>query len=348
MQSRFYVLLALCALSLFPVSGIASGGRPSPRDPDAGIHASERGIPLRTFARTYGFQRMNETERTYEMRGQVFTLRGETGGRRVWLNDVMIWLNQPVLVRQGHWSFSEVDLEKTLRPILQPTRFLGGAGHQVVVLDPGHGGKDAGAVSAAGLTEKAVCLDISLRVRRHLSAAGYTVYLTRHQDQYLSLEERPRRAAAWNADVFVSIHANASTNISASGIETFVLAIPGEVSTNHSTQAQPSQLAHPGNAFDEANMALGFALQRSMLAATGAEDRGVRRARFSVLRDSPAPAALVEVGFLSNPAEAAKLAAAAHRERLAQSIAQGIDLYLREVRRAALLAADSPQRSFQP
>ncbi len=342
MQSRFHAFLTLCAFCLFPATGCASGGRPPPRDP--GPHASEPGTPLRTFARSFGFSRMNETERTFEMRGQVFTLRGEKGGRRVWVNDVMIWLNRPVAVRQGHWSFAEVDVEKTLRPILHPTRFLGGAGHQVVVLDPGHGGKDSGAVSAAGLTEKAVCLDISLRVRRHLSAAGYTVYLTRHQDQFLTLDERPRRAGAWNADVFVSIHANSSTNTSASGIETFVLALPGEVSTNHSTQAQPSQLAHPGNAFDEANMALGFALQRSMLAAAGAEDRGVRRARFSVLRDAPAPAALVEVGFLSHPAEAAQLAAAAHRERLAQSIAQGIDLYLREVRRAALHAAEASQR----
>lgn len=285
---------------------------------------------------------MSESEGLFEMRGQVFTLRGEKGGRRIWLNDVMIWLNQPVQVRQGHWSFAESDLLKTLRPVLQPAPHLRGLGHQVIVLDPGHGGRDGGAVSAAGLTEKAVCLDISLRVRRHLSAAGHTVYLTRHLDQDLSLEERPRRAAAWHADVFVSIHANSSTNAGASGIETFVLAVPGEVSTNYSTQAQPSQIVHPGNGFDGANMALGFALQRSMLAATAAADRGVRRARFSVLRDAPAPAALVEVGFLSNPAEAALLATAAYRERLAQSIAQGIDLYFREVRRAVLLAESSP------
>jgi N-acetylmuramoyl-L-alanine amidase len=334
---RLSPFLTLFVLLLAPLCSCASGGRPSPR-PDSGAHASEPGMPLRTFARTFGFQRVSETDRAFEMHGQVFTLRGEKGGRRVWVNDVMVWLNRPIAVRQGHWSFYQADVEKTLRPVLQPAAHLGGLGHRVVVIDPGHGGRDEGARSAAGLTEKAVCLDISLRVRRHLTAAGYTVYLTRHQDQYLTLDERPRRAAAWDADVFVSIHANSSTNTSASGIETFVLALPGEVSTNHADQANPPQLAHPGNAFDNANMALGYSLQRAMLAATGAEDRGVRRARFSVLRDSPAPAALVEVGFLSNPAEAARLAEAAHRERLAHSIAQGIDLYLREVRRAALLA----------
>lgn len=341
MHSCFGPFYLLCALLLLPVTGSASGGRPSTREPDSSLPASERGMPLRTFARTYGFNRITETEKKYEMKGQVFTLRGDKGGRRIWLNDVMIWLNQPVVVRQGHWSFADVDVEKTLLPILRSSRSLSPLGYQVVVLDPGHGGQDSGARSATGLTEKAVCLDISLRVRRHLSALGYTVYLTRHQDQYLTLEERARRANAWNADVFVSIHANASTNTEASGIETFVLAIPGEVSTNHSTQVQPSVLAHPGNAFDAANMALGFSLQRSMLVATRVEDRGVRRARFSVLRDTSAPSALVEVGFLSNPNEAAQLGTGAYRERLAQSIAQGIDLYLREVRRAALLASQS-------
>lgn len=343
MSPRSFPLFLILLLTAAPLCAPASGGRPGSRVPEPGPHAGESGTPLRTFARVFGFQRFTETDRTFEMQGQVFTLRGEKGGRRIWVNDVVVWLNRPVAVRGGHWSFYDLDVERTLRPVLQPTSRLRGLGHRVVVLDPGHGGSDEGARSAAGQTEKELCLDLALRTRRLLTAAGHTVFLTRHDDRFLSLEERPRRAEAWNADVFVSIHANASSNLSASGIETFVLSLPGEVSTNHAGQAPPSQLAHPGNAFDAANMSLGFSLQRAMLAATGAEDRGVRRARFSVLRDAPAPSALVEVGFLSNPAEAARLADPAHRERLAQSIARGIDQYLREVRRAALLAAEFSQ-----
>lgn len=318
----------------------ASGGRPAGERGGAGA-GEVRGVPLRRFAREQGFGRVVETEKGFELRGQVFTVRMEKGGRRVWLNEVMVWLNQPVAVRGGHWSFAEVDVEKVLLPVLRPEGVLGGVGHRVVVLDPGHGGEDAGARSGKGLAEKAVVLDVALRMRRHLSAAGYTVYLTRHADQFLPLEERARRAKAWKADVFVSVHANASTNAGAAGVETFVLSIPGEVSTNHSGEARPSVLAHAGNRFDGANAALGFALQRAMLGDAGVEDRGLRRARFSVLREAGAPAALVEVGFLSNAAEAERLGTAAVREQKAFRLAQGIDLYLREVRRAALRTEES-------
>ena len=328
----FSLLLSLCAPALQ-----ASGGRPArpapPTDTGTGTH-----IPVRTFARTHGFQRIQETDKQLILSGQIHRLTVEKGGRRVYLNGVTLWLNQPVIVVNGHWSFSAVDVENTLAPIIQPGPGLRGRGARIIVIDPGHGGRDSGAVSATAIQEKAVALDIANRMRRQLVAQGHTVYLTRHADQYLDLEERARRAKTWNADVFVSVHANSSTNTDATGIETFILSIPGETSTNH-TNATPSQLTHEGNRHNAANMLLGYELQKTMLAATNAEDRGVRRARFTVLRDAPAPAALVEVGFLSNPAEAARLGTAAHRERLARALSLGIENYFTEVRRAELLAS---------
>ncbi len=344
-QSLFLLLLTFCWLT--PAQG--SGGRP-PRDPSPPGDPATARIAVRTFARTQGFSRVRESEKQFHLQGQVHTLVVDKGGRRVVLNDVVLWLNQAVSVDNGHWSFAAVDVENTLLPVLKPVSGLTGRGGRVVVLDPGHGGRDSGAVAANGITEKAVCLDISLRVRRHLVAAGYTVYLTRHQDQYLTLEERPRRAKAWNADVFVSIHANSGGNTDANGIETFLLALPGQRSTNDNSGNAPSQLVYEGNQFNSANMTLAYALQKSMLEATKAEDRGVRRARFSILRNAPAPSALLEVGFLSNPGEAAKLATAAHRERLAHAIARGIDNYFTEVRRAELLVSpqSSPQASPRP
>lgn len=327
-------LLFLSCL-LLPVWLGAASGRPA-RDRDPGPLTPETRIPLVTVARVFGFSRVTEDDRTLELSGRLHTLRLEKGGRRALLNGLVIWLQQPVLMHEGRWTLAQVDVATTLGPVLNPLTELRGLGDRIVVLDPGHGGSDPGAIAANGLTEKEVCLDISLRVRRHLQAAGYTVFLTRHQDQFLSLEERTRRARTWQADVFVSIHANASSNAAAAGVETFALAVPGQASTNHFGQAAPSQIVHPGNRFDPANMALAFALQQHLVEAVNPTDRGVRRARFSVLRDAPAPAALVEVGFLSNPREAALLGQAAHRERIALAIARGIDAYLREVRRAAL------------
>ncbi|MCC5847449.1 MAG: N-acetylmuramoyl-L-alanine amidase [Verrucomicrobia bacterium] len=342
-QSILLLLLVLPWMTFTPALG--SGGRP-PRDPTPPADRSTARIPVRTFARAQGFSRVRESEKQFHLEGQVHSLVVDKGGRRVVLNDVVLWLNQPVTVDNGHWGFATVDVENTLLPVLRPVAGLAGRGGRVVVLDPGHGGRDSGAVAANGITEKAVCLDISLRVRRHLAAAGYTVYLTRHQDQYLTLEERPRRAKAWNADVFVSIHANSGGNTAANGIETFLLALPGQRSTNDTGGTAPSQLVYEGNQFNPANMTLAYALQKSMLDATKAEDRGIRRARFTILREAPAPSALVEVGFLSNPEEAAKLATAAYRERVAHAIARGIDNYFTEVRRAELLA--SPQSSPRP
>ena len=328
------LLVFLLALALVPRLG-AAGPRP-PRDPDPVDPASVPRETVRDFARQHGFTRVTETDKELRLQGNVHTLVLEKFSRRAHVNQVLVWLNQPTSRERGHWTLATVDIEKTLAPILRPGPGLAGKGRSVVVLDPGHGGKDDGARAASGITEKAVCLDLAHRVRRHLAASGNTVYLTRHLDQFLTLEERPRRAKAWNADVFVSIHANASTNTAAEGIETFLLAIPGQSSTNHIGTVAPSQLARDGNRHDAANMTLAHALQASMLSATKATDRGIRRARFSVLQDAPAPAALVEVGFLSNPAEAARLATPEHRELLARAIAHGIDNYLREVRRAAV------------
>jgi len=317
----------------------ASGGRP-PRDPEPARPGQAARIPVQTFARLFGFSRVQESAKELRLTGKLHTLVLEKGGRRAILNNVLIWLHEPVVVVDGHWSLTSVDVQTNFAPVLSPETGLRGKGHRIVVLDPGHGGLDSGAVSAAGLQEKAVALDISLRVRRYLTAAGYTVFMTRHQDTFLSLEERPRRAKAWNADAFVSIHANSSAGNTAAGVETFLLAVPGFDSTNH--VGAPSQIVHEGNRHDAANMSLAYELQRHLLTATGATDRGVRRSRFAILKESPAPAALVEVGFLSNPAEAAKLATVEHREQIARAIAQGIASYLTEVRRASLANPPSP------
>ncbi len=178
------------------------------------------------------------------------------------------------------------------------------AGYRVVI-DPGHGGKDPGAAAVSGLREKAVTLDVGLRTAALLRARGAEVRLTRGGDRFLPLEERAAIANRLRAHLFVSIHADSASRSSARGYSVYV-----------ARRASPRSLA----------------AARAILAAlagNGFPNRGLRRADFRVLVRTTGPAVLVELGFLSNAAEAARLAAPTVRKSLAESLARGIARALR-------------------
>lgn len=329
--SFLFYLLLVCGV---PQLASASGRRaPDPAEP--ALRPGMVPVPVKDFAKQYGFTQVKVENDRILLKGRLHELELEKYSRRAILNGAMLWLNDPMVIHNRLWVVSKTDVNLSLKPLIVPTEVLQGRGHQVVVLDAGHGGADSGAVSPAGLQEKAVALDITRRVRSELISRGYRVFLTRHDDSFLELDERTRRARNWKADVFVSIHAN-SGNASARGTETFVLALPGHRSTNQSSPSAVPTDTFPGNAYNQANMNLGFSLHHSLVTKANLNDRGVRRARFAVLKDAPCPAALVEVGFLSHPEEGLNLARPAHRVRLAHSIANGIDLYLRAVKKAAM------------
>jgi len=176
----------------------------------------------------------------------------------------------------------------------------------VVVLDPGHGGRDPGAVGINGLQEKQVIFPISQRVRQLLEQQGVQVVMTRYSDQTVELQSRVDIAERANADLFVSIHANA-INLSrpdVNGIETYY--------------------------FSAAGRRLAEVIHASMLSASGMNDRGVRQARFFVLRRTSMPATLLEVGFVTGAQDAPRLADPAWRQRMAEAIAQGILGYIQQ------------------
>lgn len=172
-----------------------------------------------------------------------------------------------------------------------------------VVIDPGHGGRDPGAVGIGGLQEKQVIFPISLRVAELLQSQGLTVILTRRQDISVDLQSRVEMANRARATVFISIHANAISlsRPDVNGIETYYASASGQ--------------------------RLAEVLQASMLAATGMNNRGVKQSRFYVLRHTTMPAALVEVGFVTGAQDAPRLADPAWQERMAQAIAAGILRY---------------------
>lgn len=277
---------------------------------------------------------LTETREAIDLRNRWHTLGFEPDGRRSRVNGTMVWLSHPLRKIGWQWALEEPDFGKTIDPSLRPSAYLRRVRARTVVIDPGHGGNDLGAVSPRNVQEKRVALDVSRRVRTHLQSRGVRVEMTRDSDEYVSLAERCRRAAALRGDLFVSIHANsAGTNRTARGSETFVLSLPGCYSTNSYGRGTPSSTTHPGNRHDEANAALGYRLQQHLLRSAGLPDRGVRRARFEILRDAPCPAALVETLFLSNPEEEAFVIEAAGRERLAQGIAAGILAYIADAGR---------------
>jgi N-acetylmuramoyl-L-alanine amidase len=339
-----HVLFCAALAASVPFHAKASGR--AAREPAASAHA-EGWTTLKAFAKEHGFDRVDEEDDRWELRGPRSTLVLYKDSRRAEVDKILVWLNDPLELVKGKWCLSNLDVEKSLEPILRPVALLAKQGHRLVVLDPGHGGKDSGAESAAGLLEKTVALDIAERVRKHLEGAGYKVVLTRDDDTFLELAERAKRAKDWKADLFVSIHLNSVDRYDAAGVETFALSLPGHPSTNDPAGHVPSHISHPGNRHDAANAALCFLIQKSLVEGNQVEDRGLRRARFQVLRQAECPAALVECGFLSNPREAGRLSVAYYREKMALSLAQGVDNYLREVKKAVLAAETlaSPEAS---
>lgn len=289
---------------------------------------------LHDFSRLHGFPDYKTHGKNISItcRFHSFILEGDS--RRATYNGTTIWLNHPVAKSRGAWAISRVDANKTLLPLVFPHRGLTAVGRDLVVLDAGHGGKDKGAISPRQVEEKRVTLYLTLKVRDILRDKGVKVRLTRDADRYLSLDERCCLAERWNADLFVSIHMNAATSRDANGIETYILPPAGSPITAGGKVAARDRLTYPGNRFDSANMHLGYALQRQMLRATGAADRGVRRSRFYVIRNVSCPAALVEGGFISNPTEENKIIQKYYRDKLARGIADGILDYLESVRRA--------------
>ena len=192
--------------------------------------------------------------------------------------------------------------------------------NKVVYLDAGHGGYDPGA-SYFGISEKSLTLAIQSRVKAKLESEGYQVVTTRTSDTYVDLTDRSRAANASESDIFVSIHINASGSSATQGIETYYYQPYSEYPSriNATYHANPTRLSMSDT--------LANAIQSSLINATGAQNQGVKRQTFAVLRETTAPAVLLELGFLSNPQEAARLNTSAYQETLANAIVAGIKSY---------------------
>ncbi len=324
----FVLTLGLCLV--VPESAVAQV-----RKLKAVSYAGKRYVALKDLARMYGLPLTKQGKKTLLIRGQYTSLQFMTNGRKATLNGCKIWLHAPVTKVRGNWSISDADAKCVVDPLVRPSAYLGARKTRTVVLDPGHGGKDPGTIGKSGAQEKILVLDIARRVRAHLAAAGVRVVMTRNKDRFWTLKDRPYLASRGGGDVFVSIHINSAGSRTAQGVETYVTPVENYPPTSDArlNRKYPAKI---NNRFNHSNSVLGSQIHRALIGITRATDRGLKHARFVVLRNSSMPAALVECGFISNLKEEKKLTSPSYRETLAQGIAQGILNYLAIVNRAKL------------
>jgi N-acetylmuramoyl-L-alanine amidase len=222
-----------------------------------------------------------------------------------------------------------------------------------VVIDPGHGGKDPGAISRTGLREKDIVLDVSRKIKMELEENGIEVIMTRDSDRFIPLSERTRIASRNDADLFVSIHANANRARWLRGFEVYYLSEATDDNARALATAENSVLKYEEDSFakhtkdldaivwdltftenrEESIELAGFICQE-VGRVVRPQENGVKRARFYVLKGAEMPAVLVELSYISNRLDEKNLRDSYYREDLAKGVAAGIIGYKCEYERA--------------
>jgi N-acetylmuramoyl-L-alanine amidase len=281
-------------------------------------------MALTDWADANGFHRSYQSQRdTITFTNRSTRLVFEKDSHTAQINGVNVALSFSVAADKGQFLISQLDLTKTVEPLVF-TPVLTGKKITTICLDPGHGGKDPGN-RYAWHSEKTYTLLLAQELRDQLTAAGFKVVLTRTKDTFVELPVRPDIANRKNADLFVSLHFNAteSGRTEVSGPETYCITPVGASSSN--AQGEGAGYGNtPANAFEKKSLLLAYQVQKALVKNLGVEDRSVRRARFAVLREAEMPAILVESGYMTHPAEGKKIFDAGYRKQIAAAIVKGI------------------------
>ena len=328
MKNGFIPVLLAAALALSAMRSPAV----SLRDDTVRIHGTDyvgladwsrvKVLKWRWLKRDESFQLTNSTVR--------FQFRVDSRDARV--NGLQLWLLFPIAVRNGEVLISRLDVDNTVRPLLAPPRNVPDKKIRTICLDAGHGGKEPG-YRVGSKQEKDFTLRLAFELRDQLQKAGYKVWLTRSSDAFVDLPDRPAVARSRKADLFLSLHFNATDGgrNEAKGAEVYCYTPAGASSTNARGEGNGGWAT--GNKFNANNLLLACQIQKSLVRQLSVEDRGVRRARFAVLRDAAMPAVLIEAGFMSHPTEGRKIFDAGYRREMARAIVDGITGYKRIVER---------------
>lgn len=284
-------------------------------------------ISVESMKKFYGFTKLAKDGSKVTLENSKLLVNFNCGSQECTMNGVKFVFSRPVETINGKTFVSRIDLTKLVDPVLRPNFIKNAGAFRTVILDPGHGGKDAGATNSFG-TEAGYNLTVARKAAALLKAAGYKALVTRNGDYFISLQERVNIANAVKEDaVFISVHFN-SGSPNARGIETFTLSPPGVAHYGRGWKPSDSQQV-AGNEHDSANIALATSVHGSMLRNLGKYtfDRGIKRARFSVLSGVRHPAILMEGGFITHSYDARLIASDSYQNALAKSIFEAVSRY---------------------
>jgi N-acetylmuramoyl-L-alanine amidase len=245
----------------------------------------------------------------------------------------LVWIS----LHQEKWQ--AVNRQSKITPSQAPKPFA------VVVLDPGHGGQDSGAM-CGDVMEKDLTLDLAHRVDRLLDSQGIATLMTRLGDSYVSLADRAAFGNRVNDSIFISIHFNEDNKPVASGVETYYAA---HQIVSGSTLASwvPFFSRPPSNSPKPESQSLASFIQEALVVRTHSVDRGIQAKQFFVIANVAAPAVLIEGGFITNKDELSKLASEDYRDQLAAAVADGILRYSDAVTQRESALAATGQKSAE-
>ena len=265
----------------------------------------------------------------FRLAGSGNSIVGTPNGRDVLINGVKYVLCFPMVTQNGKTLISAMDVVKIIEPILRPQKIKNATAVRTVILDAGHGGHDSGARGPLG-AEKDAALDVVLRAKKLLQENGYIVRCTRLTDTFIPLEKRAEFANKHTNAIMISVHFNKS-NTGGTGIETYCLAPRGVPSMDEENLRYSDFVQYPGHARDPENVALATTVHAALVRNLGLTDRGIKRARFLVIKNLKLPGILVEGGFMSGAPDYQMIATPAYRQKMAQSILDGVNRYKQAV-----------------
>ena len=283
----------------------------------------------------YRFHSLETKGNSVWFRSPVLIMKATLGSQDLLINNIKFVLSDPVLELNGQPCFSRLDLCKLIDPVLRPSYIGTASTFDTVILDAGHGGHDTGARGIYGY-EKDFALKLANALKAELEKKGLKVIMTRKDDTFISLGGRVAFANKVPNSIYISLHFNSGSS-SATGIETFALTPQGASSVYGARQVDA--YSFNGNQRDSENIALATAIHASVVHHFKFVDRGVKRARWYVLKGLERPGVLFEGGFVTNPTDAKYIAAENFRSELAATLCQAIMNYRRALQ---------PARTAQP
>ncbi len=333
------VLLAGCATTPPPRAGLQSFLQAHRRIVDSVPYLPSSALAQQLRAKSH----WDPEALVWTLRSGRHELRASPKIPVVLIDEEAILLRQAPIFQEGEVLLPESVWRRWLGkwevPAAAPPK--GMPGLRTIVVDPGHGGHDSGAIGRGGLREKAVTLDVGRRLRDLLVGDGFQVVMTRDSDRFVSLSRRSTLANQEASDLFISIHANASRHRYAYGYEVYYLS---EATDDHARALEAAENAELPKEVNEPiasdtrgivwdllytehraqSNELAAEICRGLRQELSSKNRGVKSARFAVLKGARMPAILVEVGFISNAQEESRLRKASYRQAIAEGIRRGL------------------------